>query len=202
MAFKMKYSGGTPFHFHGGPPEEHDKIDPTKLKYTTTETATNLAGDQIPTAGTATVTIDPTRKPEKLADSPEAYLKSFQPEYLRAQQDGYPGTLPEYIKEKEAKLGYTPKEVKVTRERKYDQGVKLYPNPFQGMEDYKGIFLERNVRESDSLPASTIVRGFKTAQDPEGYQAYLDKYKYKRVTGKPKNKKSESLGEYKYVINE
>ena len=31
----MKYSGGTPFHFHGGDPAEHDKeIDPTKLKYT------------------------------------------------------------------------------------------------------------------------------------------------------------------------
>ena len=74
----MKYSGGTPFHFHGGDPAEHDKeIDPTKLKYTTTETATNLAGEQIPTAGTATVTIDPTRKVEKLADSNEAYIKSF-----------------------------------------------------------------------------------------------------------------------------
>ena len=187
MAFKMKYSGATPFHFHGGDPAEHDKeIDPTKLKYTTTETATNLAGDKIPTAGTATVTI-PGQEVETLAK---------------------PGT-PEYEKWKAAvekdptiEDKYKDRQVTVTRKRDYDQGVKLYPNPFKGMEDYKGIFLERNVRESDSLPASTITRAFKTAKDPEGFRIYLDKYDYKLRRGKPKKEKSESLGKYKYVINE
>ena len=203
MAFKMKYSGGTPFHFHGGDPAEHDKeIDPTKLKYTTTETATNLAGEQIPVAGTATVTIDPTRKVEKESVSNEAYIKSFESEYEKAKKGGYPGTLPEYITEKETILGYRPKEIKVTRKRNYDQGVRLYPNPFKGMSDYKGIVLERNITESDSLPQATITRAFKTAKDPEGFRMYLDKYGYKLRRGKPKKEESESLSKYKYVINE
>jgi|21_taG_2_1085346.scaffolds.fasta_scaffold75923_2 hypothetical protein len=206
MAFKMKYSSGTPFHFHGGDPAEHTsstgEIDPKKLDYKTTKTVQNLAGEYVDTAGTATVTLDPTRKPEKLADSPEAYLQSFQPEYTRAKQDGYPGTLPEYIKEKEAKLGYTPREVTVTRERDYNQDVKLYPNPFKGMEKYKDMVLERNIRDSDSLPQATITRAFKTVNDREGFQAYLDKYGYKRRKRKPRNQKSESLSNYKYTVNE
>mgnify|MGYP003681646586 CR=1 FL=1 len=36
MAFKMKYSGGTPFHFHGGDPAEHDKKDPKETKFVDT----------------------------------------------------------------------------------------------------------------------------------------------------------------------
>jgi hypothetical protein len=35
MAFKMKFSAGTPFHFHGGDPADHTasagEIDPKKL---------------------------------------------------------------------------------------------------------------------------------------------------------------------------
>ncbi len=190
MAFKMKYSGGTPFHFHGGDPAEHTsstgEIDPKKLNYETTETVKNLTGKDIDTAGTATVIV-PGKEVEKFAQ---------------------PGT-PEYDKwkaavEKDPSIEdkYKDKEVTVTRKRDYDQGVKLYPNPFKGMEDYKGVFLEKNVRESDSLPSSTIARGFKTANDREGYQAYLDEHGYKKKKGDTKTKRSESLGEYKYIINE
>lgn len=190
MAFKMKYNGGTPFHFHGGPPEEHTSsaggIDPKKLNYTTTETATNLAGKDIATAGTATITV-PGKEVERLAQ---------------------PGT-PEYDEWKAAveedpsiEDKYKDREVTVTRERDYSQGEKLYPNPFKGMANYKGVVLERNIRDSESLPSSTITRAFKTANDQEGYQIYLDKYGYKRRRGKPKKKKSESVGDYKYTINE
>jgi len=190
MAFKMKYSGGTPFHFHGGDPAEHTSsaggIDPKKLKYKTTQTATNLAGEDIDTAGTAKITI-PGKEVERLAQ---------------------PGT-PEYDRwkaavEKDPSIEdkYKDKEVTVTRERDYSQEEKLYPNPFKGMENYKGIVLERNVREADSLPSSTITRAFKTANDREGYQIYLDKYGYKRRKGKPKKKISENLTEYTYKIDE
>jgi len=69
MAFKMKYSGTSPFHFHGDP-EEHvasaGEIDPKKLNYKTTETATNLAGQKVDTAGTATVTV-PGQEVERFA---------------------------------------------------------------------------------------------------------------------------------------
>jgi hypothetical protein len=190
MAFKMKYSGGTPFHFHGGDPAEHTsstgEIDPKKLNYETTETVKNLAGKDIDTAGTATVIV-PGKEVEKFAQ---------------------PGT-PEYDKWKAAveknpsiEDKYKDREVTVTRKRDYDQDVKLYPNPFKDMENYKGVFLEKNVRESDSLPSLTIARGFKTANDPEGYQAYLDKHGYKKKKRGTKTKRSESLGEYRYIINE
>jgi hypothetical protein len=189
MAFKMKYSSGTPFHFHGGDPAEHTlstgEIDPKKLDYKTTETATNLAGKDIDIAGTATITV-PGKEVERFAQ---------------------PGT-PEYAEWEAAVKAnpsiedkYKDREVTVTRERNYSQGQTLYPNPFKGMANYKGVVLERNIRDSDSLPAPTITRAFKTANDQEGYQAYLDKHGYKRRRRKPENQKSELVGDYNYTIN-
>jgi len=190
MAFKMKYSGGTPFHFQDGDPTEPisstGEIDLKKLNYKTTETVQNLAGKNIDTAGTATVIV-PGKEVEKFAQ---------------------PGT-PEYDRwkaavEKDPSIEdkYKDREVTVTRKRDYDQGVKLYPNPFKGMEKYKDIVLERNIRDSDSLPQATITRAYKTVNDRKGFQAYLDKHGYKRRKRKPRNQKSESLGEYKYTVNE
>ena len=61
--------------------------------------------------------VDPSRSVENRAESDEAYLKSFAKEFARAQEEGFTGTLPEYIKQKEQKLGYTGSEEKVVEQR-------------------------------------------------------------------------------------
>ena len=61
--------------------------------------------------------VDPSRNVENKADSNEAYLRSFNKEFARAQEEGFTGTLPEYIKLKEQKLGYTGSEEKVIEQR-------------------------------------------------------------------------------------
>ena len=194
MAFKMKYSGGTPFHFHGGDPAEHTSsaggIDPRKLNYKTTETATNLAGEEIDTAGTATVTIPGTRKQKNFSTDPVE----------RAKQEQWIKDNPELYEEMIAET--KPKEVTVTRKRDYSQKRKTYPNPFKGMSTYSGIVLSPAARDRDSLEAKTITNIFKQANDKEGFTAYLDKYGYKLRKEKPKKPTtSESIGKYKYTIN-
>ena len=176
------------------------EIDPTKLQYRTTNTATTLSGEVVPTSGVATAIIPPSRKVENIAPE-EQYLQSFKPEYQKAIEGGYTGTLPEYIKEKEARLGYTPQEVEVTRERDYDRKVKTFPNPFKGMRTYNGVVLDAAARDRDSLESKTITNIFKRANDDEGFQAYLDEHGYKRRKGKPKTSRSEKIGTYRYTVN-
>ena len=189
--FQKMFSGKSPLR---------QEINPQDLEYTTTKTAKTLSGEIVPTAGTATVNIPASRKVEKIAPE-EQYLQSFQPEYKKATQSGYTDTLPEYIKEKEAKLGYTPQEVEVTRERDYDRKVKTYPNPFKGMRTYNGVVLDAAARDRDSLESKTITNVFKRANDNEGFQAYLDEHGYKRRKGKPRTSRSEKLSKYKYTVN-
>lgn len=216
MAFKMKYSGGAPFHFHGGDPAEHTSsaggIDPKKLDYKTTETATNLAGEKIDTAGTAKVIV-PGQEVERLAQ---------------------PGT-PEYDKwkaavEKDPSIEdkYKDKEVTVTRERDYSQEAKpkeekLYPNPFIGTGfNYKryggtqesGGFnykLKQAKIAGDSL---TLPQIKKLAVDAYGGGFYkmpgmatwmkknkLSYGKKRKPTTTP-GSQSESISDYKYTISE
>tara|TARA_Y100000361_G_scaffold147892_1_gene160023 strand:+ start:1560 stop:2549 length:990 start_codon:yes stop_codon:yes gene_type:complete len=61
--------------------------------------------------------VDPSRSVENRATSDEAYFKSFAKEFARAQKEGFTGTLPEYIRQKEQKLGYTGSEEKVVEQR-------------------------------------------------------------------------------------
>jgi hypothetical protein len=189
--FQKKFSSKSPFR---------QEIDPTQLQYKTTNTARTLSGEVVPTSGVATVNIPASRKVEQIAPE-EQYLQSFKPEYKKAIQGGYTGTLPEYIKEKETKLGYTPQEVEVIRERDYDRKVKTYPNPFKGMNTYNGIVLDAAARDRDSLESKTITNIFKRADDREGFQAYLDEHGYRRTKGKPKTSRSEKLSKYKYTVN-
>lgn len=216
MAFKMKYSGGTPFHFHGGDPAEHTSsaggIDPKKLDYKTTETATNLAGENIDTAGIATVTV-PGKEVERLAQ---------------------PGT-PEYDRwkaavEKDPSIEdkYKDKEVTVTRERDYSQDVKpkeekLYPNPFVGT----GFNYKRYGGTQESGGFNYKLKQAKTAGDsltlPQIKKLAIDAYgggfykmpgmatwmkKNKLTYGKKRNptttpgSQSESISDYKYTISE
>ena len=212
MAFKMKFSAGTPFHFHGGDPADHTasagEIDPKKLKYKTTETATNLAGENIDTAGTATVTV-PGKEVERLAQ---------------------PGT-PEYDRwkaavEKDPSIEdkYKDKEVKVTRERDYSQDVKpkkekLYPNPYTNI-SYKryggtqesGGFnykLKQAKIAGDSLTLKQVKELGKNVYGGGFYKmpgiaGWMQKNKL--TYGKRKKPKtnpgsqSESIGDYTYTI--
>ena len=148
--FQKKFSAKSPLK----PSPFRQEIDPTKLKYTTTETGRTLSGEIIPTAGTATYTIPATRQVEQVAPQ-EEYTQSFQPEYQAAVQGGYIGSLPDYIKQKEANLGYTPQEVEVTRQRAIQTNEiknpprqrkeKTWKNPFIG-QNYDRYDIERNQR--------------------------------------------------------
>jgi len=216
MAFKMKYSNGTPFHFHGGDPAEHTSsaggIDPKKLDYKTTETVQNLAGEKIDTAGTATVTL-PGQEVERLAQ---------------------PGT-PEYDKwkaavEKDPSIEdkYKDKEVIVTRERDYSKEVepekeKLYANPFTGTgfnyKKYGGTQesggynyrLKQAKTAGDSLTLNQIKELGKSVYGGGFYKmpgmaTWMKKnkitYGKKRKPTKTPGSQSESISDYKYTINE
>ncbi len=81
---------------------------------TNTEYITDLAGDEFATK--RTITTDPTRSVETPSSSNQDFLDSFSKEYAKAQEGGFSGTLPEYIKQKEKKLGYAGSEVKQERD--------------------------------------------------------------------------------------
>ena len=164
--FQKKFSAKSPLK----PSPIKQEIDPTQLEYKTTDTATTLSGQVVPTSGVATVNIPASREVEQIAPE-EQYLQSFQPEYQKALKGGYTGNLREYIKEKEAKLGYTPQQVEVTRQRDYGREVKRYPNPFKGMRTYNGVVLDAAARDRDSLESKTITNIFKRADDAEGFQS-------------------------------
>jgi len=86
----------------------------TDPKIKNTEFETNLAGDEI--AVRRTITTDPKKEVEKIETDNEKFLASFNNEYKKAQEGGFAGTLPEYIKQKEEKIGYKGKKVEQTRD--------------------------------------------------------------------------------------
>ena len=60
---------------------------------------------------------DPTKIVEKKAINDQEFLLGFESEYAKAKADGFVGTLPQYIKQKETKLGYTGKEEVIKEQR-------------------------------------------------------------------------------------
>lgn len=220
MAFKMKYNGGTPFHFHGGPSEEHTSsaggIDPKKLDYKTTETATNLAGEKIDTAGTATVTVPGTRQQTDFSTDPVERDK--QKQWIKDNPEQYAEMIAQT----------KPKEVTVTRERDYSQDEKpkkekLYANPFIGTgfnyKRYGGTQESRGFNydlkqakiAGDSLTLPQIKELATKAYGKGFYKmpvmaSWMKKNKLtygkkKRPTTTPSSQ-SESISDYKYTINE
>lgn len=135
------------------------EIDPTQLQYRTTNTATTLSGEVVPTGGEAVVNI-PGQEVERLA-------KPGTPEYDRWQAavEADPS-----IEDK-----YKDRTVTVTRTRDYSSNVdpasgttidteeKLYPNPFRDIKYTAGAgYRDRNKRltaaqsSRDSLSLSEI----------------------------------------------
>ena len=207
MAFKMKYSGTSPFHFHGDP-EEHvasaGEIDPKKLNYKTTETATNLAGQKVDTAGTATVTVP--------GQEVERFAQLGTPEY--AEWEAAVKANPS-IEDK-----YKDKKVNVTRKREYStesssEPETMYDNPFKNF-NYRRYKKDQNKRltaaqESGKkltsrqvIDLAKNVYGDGWTKDP--YMAgWMQKNKLRYNPRKKQPKKStqsEDLSDYTYEVSE
>ena len=88
-----------------------------------TEFTTTKDGVRIPVA--RTITTGGGRTVEKEASSDQAFLDSFAPEFAKAKEGGFPGTLPEYIKQKEIDSGYAGS--KVDQVRDYTSGLITKP---------------------------------------------------------------------------
>jgi len=109
MAFKMKGINGI---INNTSPLLN--TDPGDKKIVNTDFVTDLAGEDFATA--RTITTDPTRKVETQATSDEAYLNSFKPEYNRAKEEGYGGSMTDYIDQKNETLGFKGSEIDQTRD--------------------------------------------------------------------------------------
>ena len=88
--------------------------DPTTKN---TSFTTNLAGDEIPTEREITKITEGNRTVEKKAVNNDDFLKSFSSEYANAKNEGFEGTLPQYIKQKEINAGYGDKVEKIIQKR-------------------------------------------------------------------------------------
>tara|TARA_R110002126_G_scaffold1910_1_gene11455 strand:- start:14 stop:811 length:798 start_codon:yes stop_codon:yes gene_type:complete len=84
-----------------------------------TNSVKDLQGNDFATERTITTPGD--RKVEEKASSNQAFLDSFAPEFAKAKEEGFEGTLPEYIKRKEEKIGYKGK--KIDQVRDYTSGL-------------------------------------------------------------------------------
>ncbi len=177
MAFKMKYSGGTPFHFHGGDPAEHDKKDPKETKFVDTPEGRIAVERQ---------TIIEGRPVERIA-------QPGTPEYDRwkAAVDEDP-TIEDKYKDKV-----------ITEKRDVNVNMRSTPGVFKKGKFY-GLTLEQNL--PDELPMENIQNIFRRAYDfnkddeiaREGikreFDLYLTQAGYKR---KPKVETNTNVGDWR-----
>jgi len=121
MAFKLR-SNFTKFGLSNKftSPLKKDPTDPTKEKdfTVTSDVTTGEDGNTVQVMERERVDIiDPTRNVENIETDNEKFLAGFSNEYKKAQESGFKGTLPEYIKKKEQGLGFTGSEEKIKQER-------------------------------------------------------------------------------------
>ena len=93
---------------------ELSNVDLSEANITNTASVKDLSGKDFATE--RIITTNPSKTVEKVETDNEKFLASFDGEYKKAQESGFPGTLPEYIKQKEKKLGYVGSEVKQKRD--------------------------------------------------------------------------------------
>ena len=136
MGFKMKGINSLT-----RPTSSNSPLLNTDPEIENTEFTTTKDGVRIPVARTITTPGD--RKVEKEASSDQAFLDSFAPEFAKAKEGGFPGTLPEYIKQKEIDSGYA--ESKVDQVRDYTQGLLTRPG-----EKYKGRYYKQREGSADN----------------------------------------------------
>ena len=190
--FQKKFSAKSPLK---------QEIDPTQLQYRTTNTATTLSGEVVPTGGEAVVNIPASRERKSFSSDPEE----------RARQEQWIADNPQQYKEMIAET--KPKEVIVTRARDYSSEVTpdetLYSNPYKKFK-YRRYQADQNKRlteaqEGDSLTGAEILKRAKYVyggtHDPY-IASWLQKNKLS-VSNKPNvrsGKSSENLSDYKYDI--
>lgn len=164
MAFNMKYTGKSALLFHGGPPEEHDKIDPKETKFVNTPEGRIAVERQTTIEG----------KPV------ERIAKPGTPEYdkWKAAVDKDPTIEDKY------------KNRVITEKRDVNVNTRLTPGVFKKGKFY-GLTLEENL--PDELPMENIQNIFKRAYDlnkdneiaKEGikkeFDLYLKKAGYKKT---------------------
>jgi hypothetical protein len=177
MAFKMKYSGGTPFHFHGGDPAEHDKIDPKETKFVNTPEGKIAVERQTTIKG----------KPVEIIAKPGT------PEYdkWKAAVDKDPTIEDKY------------KDRVITEKRDVNVNMRSTPGVFKKGKFY-GLTLEQNL--PDEMPMENINNIFKKAYErnkdypivkediKRTFDLYLKKSGYKR---KPKVETKTNIGDWR-----
>ncbi len=138
MAFNMKYSSGTPFHFHGGDPADHTSSEggAKETKFVNTPEGKIAVERQ---------TVVPGQKVERLAQ---------------------PGT-PEYDKwkaavEKNPSIEEKYKDQTITEKRDVDVNLRRTPGAFQSGNFY-GVTLENDLGEE--MPMRNIQGIFKRAME-------------------------------------
>lgn len=118
MGFKMKGINSLIRRASSNSPLLNTDPEIENTKFTKTKD-----GDIIPVERTITTPGD--RTVEKQTSSNQAFLDSFAPEFAKAKEGGFPGTLPEYINQKEIDLGYAGS--KVDQVRDYTSGLITKP---------------------------------------------------------------------------
>ena len=109
-------------------------------KIKNTQFTTTADGERIPIGREITTGG---REVEERASSDQAFLDSFAPEFAKAKEGGFPGTLPEYIKQKEIDAGYAGS--KVDQVRDYTSGLITR----EGKQWENRFFKERETGEKD-----------------------------------------------------
>jgi hypothetical protein len=159
MAFKLR-SNFTKFGLSNKftSPLKKDPTDPAKEKdfTVTSDVTTGEDGNTVQVMERERVDIiDPTRNVENIETDNEKFLAGFSNEYKKAQESGFKGTLPEYIKKKEQGLGFTGSEEKVTEQRTItestEQGeeVEITERPKTFYEDFNNAFNIKSERGED-----------------------------------------------------
>lgn len=118
MGFKMKGINSLIRPTSSNSPLLNTDPEIENTKFTTTKD-----GKRIPIERTITTGGD--REVEEKASSNQAFLDSFAPEFAKAKEGGFPGTLPEYIKQKEIDSGYAGSTVDQVRD--YTSGLITKP---------------------------------------------------------------------------
>ncbi len=100
-------------------PLRNNHTDPNSEDFTiTSDVTTGDGGNTVRVMEREKINVvDPTRDVENVETDNQKYLDSFNNEFKKAQENGFTGTLPEYIKQKEEDLGFKEKEEKVIEQR-------------------------------------------------------------------------------------
>jgi len=100
-------------------PLKNNHTDPNSEDFTvTSDVTTGEDGNTVRIMEREKINVvDPTRTVENVETDNEKYLNSFNKEFSKAQQNGFEGTLIDYIKQKEKDLGFKGKEEKVIEQR-------------------------------------------------------------------------------------